>query len=319
VAKKIGCRQHLVTPDSLQTKLPHRSASAHKGNNGHVLILAGSPGKTGAAAMAATAAMRGGAGLVTLGIPDSLNPVLETMVTETMTVGLAETVEQTIDEKAFDAIGSLLDGKQCLAIGPGLGTHPSTGRLLTRLIEESTLPIVMDADALNLISSDASVLKKSKAPMILTPHPGEMSRLTGHTTGKIQADRSESARSFALSNEVHLLLKGAATVIATPEGTVFINPTGNPGMAAGGMGDVLTGLIAGLISQGMEPGEAARTSVFLHGSAADKIAARWAPVGYLATEVMNEIPTAMKNLRRGVETANGLQIDPLFRSPGEES
>jgi NAD(P)H-hydrate epimerase len=267
--------------------------TAHKGQTGHLLVLAGSPGKTGAAAMAASAAMRAGAGLVTVGIPKSLNPQLETMVTEAMTVGLPETADGALDETAWETIVSLIKDKRCLAMGPGTGTHRSTGRLVGRLVRESRIPMVIDADGLNLIASEPAILANRQSPIVLTPHPGEMARLSGASTADIQSDRIGHARSFARRHGVHLVLKGAATIVARPDGTVFVNATGNPGMAAGGMGDVLTGLIAGLITQGMEVGAAARAGVLLHGSAADRTAAQRAPVGYLATEVMDAIPQAM--------------------------
>ena len=293
VAVEVGCRQHLITPGSLKNRFPNRSATAHKGQTGHLLVLAGSPGKTGAAAMAAGAAMRAGAGLVTLGIPKSLNPLLETMVTEAMTVGLPETADGALDETAWETIVSLLKDKRCLAMGPGTGTHRSTGRLMGRLVRESRVPIIIDADGLNLIASDPAILANRQSPIVLTPHPGEMARLSGCSTADIQNDRIGHARSFARRHGVHLVLKGAATIVAQPDGIVFVNATGNPGMASGGMGDVLTGLIAGLITQGMEVSAAARAGVLLHGSAADRIAAQRAPVGYLATEVMDAIPQAL--------------------------
>lgn len=319
VAKKIGCKQHLITPESLRSALPRRSAMAHKGKNGHLVILAGSPGKTGAAAMAATSAMRAGAGLVTVGVPGSLNPTLETMLTEAMTIGLAETEEITIDETAGDAIFSLIEGKQCLAVGPGMGTSPSTGRLLKRLIETCPVPLVIDADALTLIASDPTVLDKCRAPVVLTPHPGEMARISGQPIATIQENRVESARSFSVDHGVHLVLKGAGTVVADPNGDVFMNGTGNPGMAAGGMGDVLTGLIAGLITQGMDAGAAARTGVLLHGLAADRVATQMAPVGYLATEVTNALPQAMQAMQNRNDLGIGPRLDPLFHSPGKDA
>ena len=312
VAADVGCRQHLVTPRALKGKIPERSPTAHKGHTGHLLILAGSPGKTGAAAMTAATAMRAGAGLVTLGVPASLNPVLENMVTEAMTVELPETAEMALDESAGETVMSLIADKRCLAVGPGIGTAESTGRLLGRLIEASPVPMVIDADGLNLIASDISVLTKGKSPIVLTPHPGEMSRLSGHSTTEIQSDRVGHARSFAQRHGVHLVLKGAATIIARPDGTVFVNATGNPGMAAGGMGDVLTGLIAGLITQGMAAGAAALAGVYLHGSAADRLARHKAPVGYLATEVMDAIPQAMHELLSGGDNLPLPSLDPLF-------
>ncbi len=311
VAANQGCRQRLITPGSLKRAMPERTATAHKGHTGHLLVLAGSPGKTGAAAMTATAAMRAGAGLVTLGIPQSLNPALEIMVTESMTAGLPETADGTLDESAQATIMSLMKGKRCLAVGPGIGTNGSTGRLLDRLIQTIPVPMVIDADALTLIAADLAMLSKTKSPIVLTPHPGEMARLSGHSKADIQSDRIGHARSFAQRHRVHLVLKGAATVVARPDGTVFINATGNPGMAAGGMGDVLTGLIAGLITQGMEPGIAARAGVYLHGSAADRLALKKAPVGYLATEVMDAIPGAMGELLKGSDHLPWPRLDRL--------
>jgi NAD(P)H-hydrate epimerase len=312
VAAKIGCRQHLITPGSLKKAIPQRPATAHKGRTGHLVVLAGSPGKTGAAALTAAAAMRAGAGLVTLGIPKSLNPLLETMVTEAMTVGMPETADGALDESAHESVMSLIKGKSCLAMGPGLGTNGSTGRLVGRLIEESPVSTVVDADGLNLIAAQPAVLSRRRSPIVLTPHPGEMARLCGQSAADIQADRIGHARAFAERHQVHLVLKGAATVVARPDGTVFVNATGNPGMAAGGMGDVLTGLIAGLITQGMEAGAAAQTGVFLHGLAADRMAQKKAPVGYLATEVIDALPEAMDELLTGGDDLPWPHRDPLL-------
>ena len=311
IAAKISCRQHLITPGTLKKVIPQRSATAHKGRTGHLLILAGSPGKTGAAAMTATAAMRTGAGLVTLGIPTSLNPVLEAMVMEAMTVGMPETPDGALDESAHKTIRSMIKDKQCLAMGPGLGTHASTGRLVNRLIEKCPVPMVIDADGLNLIAADPSVLSRRQAPIVLTPHPGEMARISGHTTAAIQKDRIGHARFFAERHQVHLVLKGAATVVARPDGNVFVNATGNPGMAAGGMGDALTGLIAGLMTQGMEADAAAQTAVYLHGLAADRMAQKMASVGYLATEVIDTLPEAMDELLNGEDRLTWPERDIL--------
>lgn len=299
VATQVGCRQHLIAPDTLKPDYPRRSATAHKGHTGHLLVLAGSPGKTGAAAMAATSAMRVGAGLVTLGIPRSLNPVLEALVTEAMTVALAESAQGALDESAIETILPLIADKRCLAVGPGIGTAATTGRLLSRLIQASPVPMVIDADGLNLIAADPTLLSKRQSPVVLTPHPGEMARLSGHSTAKIQNDRIGHARAFAERYGIIVILKGAGTVVAQPDGTVFVNPTGNPGMAAGGMGDVLTGIIAGLVTQGMQIGEASCWGVYLHGLAADHVARDNAPVGYLATEVMQALPEAMQAMLTG--------------------
>ena len=312
IATKVGSRQRLNAAGAIASHFPHRTATTHKGTTGHLLILAGSPGKTGAAAMAATSAMRVGAGLVTLGVPRSLNPVLETLVTEAMTVALAESQTGALDESALETSLSLLDGKRCLAVGPGIGTAPSTGRLLRRLVEASPVPLVIDADGLNLIAEDPDILSKRQAPMILTPHPGEMARLSGQSTADIQRDRIAHARAFAEQHGVVVVLKGAGTIIAQADGTVFINPTGNPGMAAGGMGDVLTGIIAGLIAQGMPVDVAARGGVYIHGLAADRVARLTAPIGYLATDVMQALPEALQEMLTGNEQLTIPDLDPLF-------
>ncbi|MBW2606545.1 MAG: NAD(P)H-hydrate dehydratase [Deltaproteobacteria bacterium] len=294
ITKNIRPKQHLLTPERIRTAFRPRIPDAHKGITGHVLVVSGSPGKTGAAAMTAMSAMRAGAGLVTLAIPESLNPVLETQVLEAMTYPLPETENGIIGESSFNKIMDLLSGKKCLAIGPGLGEAAETKKLVHRIIKESPVTIVIDADGLNNIAGSTEILKKAKAPLILTPHPGEMARLMDLTTGTVKKDRITCSRKFAENFNVHIVLKGAKTIIAHPEGNIFINPTGNPGMASGGMGDVLTGIIAGLVAQGFSPESAAHAGVYLHGAAADMLAEKIGPFGYLATEVMNAIPGQIK-------------------------
>jgi NAD(P)H-hydrate epimerase len=286
IAKEVNPKQYLLTPESF--KLVRRSPDAHKGQTGHLLVIAGSPGKTGAAVMTALSAMRAGAGLVTLGIPKSTNPIVETLGIEVMTCPLPETEDGALDESAYEKIMELFQGKQAIAIGPGLGQAEPTRKLIHQLVRTSKIPMVIDADGLNALSSD--ILKERKAKTVLTPHPGEMARLTGMTTADIQKDRILCARKFATELNVHLVLKGAGTVVAHPDGKIFVNATGNSGMASGGMGDVLTGVIGGLIAQGMPPEEAARAGVYLHGAAADKVARQIGSVGFLATEVMAAIP-----------------------------
>ncbi len=311
VATAVGCRQGLITPGDLKTAIPSRTATDHKGHTGHLLVLAGAPGKTGAAAMTATAAMRTGAGLVTLGIPKTLNPILEAMITEAMTAGLPETESGALAASAYEPIATLAADKRCLAIGPGIGTADSTGRLLGRLLDTMTIPMVIDADGINLIASDLSILARCRAPVVLTPHPGEMARLCGCTTTQVQRDRIGTARRFAQRYQIFLVLKGAATIVARPDGTVFVNTTGNPGMAAGGMGDVLTGMIAALIAQGMPVGPAACTAVHLHGMAADRLSRLKGPVGFLATEVMHTIPEAMQELMESGDNLPWPEVDSL--------
>ena len=296
IAEQINPRQHLITAAQIAAALPCRPPDAHKGHNGHLLVVAGSIGKTGAAAMTAMSAMRSGAGLVTLGIPAGLNSILEAQVIEAMTMPLPETAPGMLGESSFDAIMELSADKRCLALGPGIGTAPDTVRLVQRIVQESPVAMVIDADGLNCLAGNIDILTRAKAPVILTPHPGEMERLTGTTAKTIQMDRIGHARGFAQRFGVHLVLKGARTVVAHPDGQVFVNPTGNPGMASGGTGDVLTGIIAGLIVQGCEAGVAARAGVYLHGAAADKLAETCGGYGYLATEIMDVIPNTMAHI-----------------------
>jgi ADP-dependent NAD(P)H-hydrate dehydratase / NAD(P)H-hydrate epimerase len=275
--------------------LPRRDADTHKGSYGHVFVIAGSPGKTGAAAMAAQAALRTGAGLVTLGVPRTLNSILAIKVTEAMTEPLPDFGEGFLGITAWPKVKDILKGKSVIALGPGLSERDETAQFTYRVLEEAMAPLVIDADGLNAIAKKITVLKNIKAPAVLTPHPGEMGRLMGRSTQAIQMDRIESARAFSLEHGVIVVLKGARTVIAEPGGAVYINPTGNPGMASGGMGDVLTGMIAGLVAQGLEPLQAAQLAVFTHGHIGDGIAAGRAPIGILATDIIEGIPGALKH------------------------
>lgn len=288
-------RHHLLTPEFLKARVRPRSWDAHKGRTGHVLAVAGSPGKTGAAALSAMAALRTGAGLVTLGVPERLNPIFESLLPEVMTAILPETPGGFHTHRSLETVLSLVAGKTCLALGPGLGTDPDTVRLVQDLVRQCPVPMVVDADGLNAVAQDPKLLMQKASEIILTPHPGEMARLAGVTPADIQKDRVHAARTFAETYRVHLVLKGARTLVAHPDGHVDVNPTGNPGMAAGGMGDVLTGVVAGLLAQGYSPEDASRLGVFLHGMAADQ-AAEQGPVGFTATDVMNALPRALSAL-----------------------
>jgi len=296
VVQDVAPKQYLLTPKQIRSYLQPRSPDTHKGRTGHLLVVAGSTGKTGAASMTAISAMRVGAGLVTLGIAASLNPILETQVLEVMTTPLPECRNGVLADNAIDDIQKLAVGKTCLAIGPGIGQASKTRSLVENVISKIKIPIVVDADGLNNLAGRCQLLKKLKATVVLTPHPGEMARLIEATPAEVQQDRLKCARDFATHFGVHVVLKGAATVIAHPDGSAFINPTGNPGMASGGMGDVLTGVLAGFITQGFSPQAAAQTAVYLHGAAADTLANRIGPIGYLAGEVMNAMPTEIKKL-----------------------
>ncbi len=296
IVKEVAPRQAMITREHVASSILPRPPDAHKGRTGHLLVIAGSPGKTGAAAMTAISAMRAGAGLVTLGVPCSLNPVVEPQALEAMTALLPESATGALDESAFETILSLCADKACLAIGPGLGTAPTTEKLVIKIVESCPVSLVIDADALNCLAQNPEIFKRAGASVVITPHPGEMARLTHQTPAEIQADRIAAARGFAQSFGVIVVLKGAGTVVATPDGHAAVNPTGNPGMASGGMGDVLTGMIAGLVTQGYEPAEAAQIGVFMHGAAADALAQDQGPVGFLASDVMAALPGEFQRL-----------------------
>ena len=282
-------------PEELDVFLlfPPRPLNVHKGRYGHLLGVAGSPGKTGAGIMTAQAALRVGTGLVTMGIPSSLNPVFEASLLEAMTLPLPDD-EGYLLEGALEVIANNLEGKTALAIGPGLGTNPSTVTLVRALLAEVDLPVVVDADGVNAMVGALDLLKDRKAHTVLTPHPGEMARLLGTTPGEVQSRRLETARDFAREYGVVLVLKGAGTVTALPDGRAYINPTGNPGMASGGSGDVLTGIIGGLLAQGMGAGEAAWAGVYIHGLAGDKAAQEKSEVTLLAGDMIEVLPSIFK-------------------------
>ena len=296
VVQAVKPNQYLLTAEQIRTDFPRRKSDTHKGRSGHLLVVAGSTGKTGAAAMTALSAMRSGAGLVTLGVAASLNPIIETQVLEVMSAPLPESRCGILAESAIDDIKQLIAGKSCLAIGPGIGQAAETRSLVKKIISQIDTPMVIDADGLNSIAGQTRLLKKRNAPTVLTPHPGEMARLIETSPAAVQQNRLETARDFAKNFGVHVVLKGAATVIAHPDGSAYINPTGNPGMAAGGMGDVLTGVLAGFITQGFSPEAATHTAAYLHGAAADTLAEKIGPIGYLAGEVMSAIPGEIKKL-----------------------
>ncbi len=280
--------------------LPVRSRDGHKGIFGHLLVVAGSTGKCGAAVMAAESGLRGGAGLVTLACPQSVQPTIASRLTEVMTAPMAE-LNGELSLQALDALCALADGKQALAVGPGLGLGEETGALVRRLVQDSALPIVVDADGLNALCGYMPLLERqADRPMVLTPHPGEMSRLTGLPTAEIQADRFNVARDFALRHRVVLVLKGVRTLTASPDGRINVNSSGHPGMASGGMGDVLTGLIGSLLAQGLTAYDAATLGVYLHGLAADRLQGSFGDAGLLATDVMYELPAARQALAREV-------------------
>ena len=291
----IESRTLLLTSESVFQCLPERAPSAHKGIFGHAGIIAGSVGKTGAAALAARAALRIGAGLVTVATPSSVNEVLEAKLLEAMTMPLPETKARTLARSGLDRVLTFIQARTAIAIGPGLSTHHETVELVQALMKHLDRPSVLDADALNALVGRASLLTECKTPPILTPHPGEMARLeVDATTQSINADRIGTARRFARERGVFVVLKGARTVIARPDGLVAICPTGNPGMATAGTGDVLTGMIVGLLAQRIPPWEAACAATYLHGLAGDLASQHLGQAGMLASDLIAHIPYALQ-------------------------
>jgi NAD(P)H-hydrate epimerase len=285
---------HLLTQELIRPLIPLRRASAHKGTFGHAGIVAGSPGKTGAPALAGLGALRVGTGLVTVGTPKTVAPIVESKLLEIMTMALPETPEHLLGHEASSALLSFCQNKSALAFGPGLGVSSSTTKLLSQLLPQLNVPCVLDADALNNIASSLDVLSSMKHPPVLTPHPGEMARLVPSASSQsINEDRIGVAITFATTHQVILVLKGANTVIANPYGQVAICPTGNPGMASAGMGDVLTGMIAGFLAQGLTAWDAARAGVHIHGLAGDIAAITIGEPGLIASDVISTIPRAL--------------------------
>ena len=280
-----------------------RHSAAHKGNFGHVLILGGSVGKTGAAGMSALAALRAGAGLVTVATAKSALPIVASLGMELMTEPLPETDAGTISMRALDCghLDKLVEGKTVLAIGPGVSSNPETLELVRKVVNRYPLPLVLDADGLNAFAGSMDSFLKDVRPAgaaVFTPHPGEMARLTGLTAREIQSNRIEVAREFAERYKLNLVLKGFRTLTAAPDGQVWVNPTGNPGMATGGTGDVLTGLVAGLLAQNpsRSVNQVATAAVYLHGLAGDLAAQDLGQQSMIAGDLLKAVPSAYKLL-----------------------
>ncbi len=277
-----------------------RRRDTHKGTYGHVLVLAGSVGKTGAAAMCARSALRSGVGLATVGTAQSALPIIASYSMEVMTEPLPETNSGTISLQAIESgmLDRLVEGKDVLAIGPGLGLVPETAKFIRTAVNRYPLPVVLDADGLNAYAGCIGTLETVGRVRVLTPHPGEMARLTGLKTSEILAHRVEVAREFARQQRVHLILKGYRTLIASPEGSVWVNPTGNPGMATGGSGDVLTGIVAGLLAQyALRPvREVLAAAAYLHGLAGDLAGREKGEASLIAGDIMESLPAAFRAL-----------------------
>ncbi|MCX7599821.1 MAG: NAD(P)H-hydrate dehydratase, partial [Armatimonadetes bacterium] len=287
---------HLITAELAELCLPARWADMHKGDAGRVLIVAGSRGYTGAAALTAMGALRAGAGLVYLSIPESLNPILEAKCTEPITLPMPETEGASLSSRAAEEALEHAATCQAVALGPGIGRHPETAQLVQRLVAAIEAPLVIDADGLNCLADvDPGVLTQRPGPTIITPHPGELARLLQADVPTLQADRLGSARAAAGLFRCVVVFKGAGTIVARPDGQAWINATGNHGMASAGMGDVLTGVIAGFLAGGASPEQAAIAGVYYHGRAADLAAEGRDPRSIIASDLLDGLGRAMVN------------------------
>ena len=293
----LGSRFLLLTDVAAHAMLPKRRPSSHKGTYGHVGIIAGSVGKTGAAALAAMVALRIGTGLATVAVPSGANDVLEAKLLEVMTIPMPETKSHTFARSGLDRLLSFATARDAIAIGPGLTTHPETVDLVQEFVKRIDKPCVLDADALNALAGKVALLTQCKRPPIITPHPAEMARLEAEsTTQSVNQDRLGTATRFARERGVFVILKGARTVIARPDGMVAICPTGNPGMATAGTGDVLTGMVGGLLAQGLSAWDAACTATYIHGLAGDLAARLQGQAGMVARDLIQQIPHALTSV-----------------------
>jgi NAD(P)H-hydrate epimerase len=285
----------LLTRERMREIVPTRTPDSHKGDFGRVLVIAGSTGRTGAAHLAAQGALRSGAGLVTVATPQSSQPVVAAMAPEYMTLALDETPVGTVDFAALDRVLEVV--ADVIAAGPGMGQAPGTAAFVHTLLERAGVPLVLDADALNAFASEPErLMGRDGVDVVITPHPGEMARLLNVSIEAVQHDRVRYAREFAAAHRVHVVLKGHRTVIATPDGRTFVNLTGNPGMATGGTGDVLTGMIAAWLAQLLDAEAACKLAVYLHGSAGDLAEADEGDVALTAGDLVGRLGDAVLEL-----------------------
>jgi hydroxyethylthiazole kinase-like uncharacterized protein yjeF len=297
---------NLITGREIALLIGPRPLAANKGDFGHVLVIGGSVGKAGAAAMAGMAALRIGAGLSTVATPKSVLATVAGFHPEVMTEPLDETDAGTISTRALagEALDALIKGKTVLAVGPGISRNPETSAFVRSLVVKCKTPLVLDADGLNAFEGRVGELNGKGRSLVITPHPGEMARLAGLTVAAVQRDRTNVARTFAREHELIVVLKGLRTLIAQPDGTVWVNTTGNPGMATGGTGDILTGMVAGLIAQNPERiVEAVVAAVHLHGLAGDVARESMGEQSLVATDLLKALPEAFRRVREAAANA----------------
>ena len=299
-------KKELTDVSMVQKVLPRYDENTHKGTRGRVLIVAGATGLTGAAALSAYGAQRIGAGLVTVACPESLNAILEVKLTEPMTAPVPEVEGGFLSLKAAGRILHLAANVNAVVIGPGIGRHRETGQLLREILTKLTVPMVVDADALHLLGGQLDIFKAAQAPVVLTPHPGEAACLLKTTISEVEQNRVKVAKQIAEGYNVVVVLKGRFTVIANPQGQVRLNPTGNRGLATAGTGDVLSGIVGGLLAQRLTPFEAATAGVYLHGLAGERASRRFGLDGLLAGDLLPILPRLLRRLRE----SNGESLWP---------
>lgn len=282
--------------DDVLAIFPKRKPEANKGDFGKIFVVAGSSGYTGAAYLTSQAALLSGSGLVTLGVGKSIYPVMASKLTEVMVKPFFETKDMSLSLMAEKEILNFCQNYDCVAIGPGISQNRETQGLVRNLIGKIEKPMVLDADGINALAGHVEILKKTTSQLVLTPHPGEMARLAGIDAEKIQENRKDIALNFSHQYNIVLALKGRGTVVAAPDGEFYINETGNSGMATGGTGDCLTGMIASFIGQGLKPFDAAIVGVYFHGLAGDLAAKEKGLLSLTATDLLNKLPDVLKKL-----------------------
>jgi ADP-dependent NAD(P)H-hydrate dehydratase / NAD(P)H-hydrate epimerase len=277
------------------SKIGKRKIDTNKKDFGHVFVIAGSIGMTGAAYLTSEASMLSGSGLVTCGIPKSLNSIMEVKLTEPMTLPLPETKDISLSTKAEKEIIRFSKKTDVLAIGPGISKNKDTQKLVRNLLKKINKPIVLDADGIISLVNNGDLLNKRKSPTILTPHPGEFSKIVSKDIATIQAIRTKIASNFARKHKVILVLKGQKTVVAGPKGEIYVNTTGNSGMSTAGTGDVLTGMISSFIGQGIDPYGASVIGVYIHGLAGDLAAKEKGHFSLIASDLLKQLPKAIRD------------------------
>ena len=293
---QVGINTNLTDAEYIIDSIIPRKNNTHKGSFGKTLVIGSSKGMTGSGVMSACAALRSGAGLVVLGLPQSIQAAANTIMPEIMTKGYFDNNEGFYKKECIYDMLESINSSASLVIGPGISEDEDIKEIIVEIVKNCRIPMVIDADGLNSLAKEKNVLKEKKSSIIVTPHPGEMARLIGTTTDEIQRNRVKYASKFSSEFGVITVLKGFRTVIALPDGSVFINPTGNPGMATAGTGDVLAGLIGGLISQGIPAEKAAVAGVYIHGAAGDMAIDEIGEAGLVATDIIKFIPKILKNI-----------------------